>query len=543
MTHRQKFEWTDVDHASLLIQASTAFPRLEELVFSAEREVLLAFRVFDAQTALRSKHKSPDLQNWGDLIAHKARQGISVRLLLADFEPVLVPSLHQENWASVLAFLKKTQSVETFEVICAQHGAQFSPLMRAVFWPYFVKKIRDLRQSVTSGDMDIHTAPGLRQYFHPSGKLKLRSLFHPAAMRPATYHQKLAVIDGKAAVVGGLDVDERRYDTATHNRPAKDTWHDVSVFVKGRAARDLRAHFESCWNEEIDRPAPHDRLKRLCADHDLKPPVAHPITPDSQSVEPQPDSVPARVIRTLSKNARGIAAIRPRTTHDEIFQETLEIVAAAKQSLYIETQFFRSLPLAKALAKRARAQQDLVCIILLPFAPEEVAFDKHHHRAHRHGEWLQGRCLKLLKHAFGERLGIFSLAKPEEAKNETGRAQEYDAGVIHLHSKLLLADDKRLTITSANLNGRSLKWDTEVGLSFKDEAFTRSVRTSLWCQHLQRESVEPWGPRESLDHWKAVALANVNRQPRDRQGFVLPHRSAKTIKYGRPAFFIPNEMV
>lgn len=543
MPHETQFEWSNTNAARLLVQASEAFVQLEELVYGAKHEVWLGFRVFDPQTALRSQQRSPTLRTWADLLAEKAQQGVSVRLLLADFEPILTPHLHQQSWSSVLGFLKKTEDAKTFQIICAQHPAKFAPLMQAILWPWFIKKLWGLQRDIRSGDIDLKTTPGLRRYFDKGGVLTKQALLRPAKMHPVTHHQKLAVVDGAAAIVGGLDVDERRYDTQGHDRSAKDTWQDASVLVQGQSASDLRTHFISCWNEEMQRHTHRRRLTRLARDHDLNPHPASPLDKESAGIKGIKAPMPVKVIRTLSRNSNGLVAIRPTTTHDEIMQETLQIFGESTRSLYIETQFFRSLMLAKALAKRAEQQSKLTCILLLPFAPEEIAFDKHHHPAHKHGEWLQGRCLKILKKAFGERLGVFSLAKPEEADTETGRAKAYDAGVIHLHSKLLLADDERMTTTSANLNGRSLKWDTEVGVSITDPDFVQSTRQKLWHKHLQDEAKDAYELNESLNRWKDIAFTNVSRAPSDRQGFILPHQSARTIRYGRPAIFIPDEMV
>lgn len=543
MTHRDRFDWSDLDQVDLLINASQAFPKLEKLVFEAKSEILLAFRVFDGETQLRSEHKTHDMRTWADLVAHKVEQGVTVRLLLADFEPILTPKLHQKSWTSVGKFLEKSQNAGRFEVICAQHSAQFAPMPRAIFWPWFVKKLWDMRQTIRSGSLDLRNTPGLRPYFTSDAHIKLRALTKPTEMRPVTYHQKLAIIDSDKAIVGGLDVDERRYDTAAHDQSAEDTWHDLSVCVEGSAANDLKAHFASCWNDEIGQTDHFKKLERFCTANGLIKPSVNAMTL-SNTVHPVSHTAhKARVIRTLSQHAKGLFTIQPKNTHDEILQETLDIIAACKRSVYIETQFFRSQDLAQALARQAARQKDLTLILLLPFAPEEVAFDKHHHPAHRHGEWLQGKCLKVLRRAFGERLGLFSLAKPEAASGETGRAKEYGAGVIHIHSKLLIADDERLTISSANLNGRSLKWDTEVGLSFDDPGFALSCKNRLWKQHLGAEDTPPWGPDNGLSFWKETAFANVKRAPQERQGFVLPHRSSKTIRYGRPSVFIPDEMV
>ena len=50
------------------------------------------------------------------------------------------------------------------------------------------------------------------------------------------YTQNPPFCDGTHAIVGGLDIDERRFDDTSHRQSAEQTWHDVSVAVDGEAA-------------------------------------------------------------------------------------------------------------------------------------------------------------------------------------------------------------------------------------------------------------------------------------------------------------------
>jgi phospholipase D1/2 len=48
-------------------------------------------------------------------------------------------------------------------------------------------------------------------------------------LHPATHHQKLAVFDRRRLYIGGLDLDERRWDTPEHDRPGAETWQDLQL--------------------------------------------------------------------------------------------------------------------------------------------------------------------------------------------------------------------------------------------------------------------------------------------------------------------------
>ena len=82
-----------------LITAAEGFPGLERLVASATNEVLLSFRILDPRTVLRATELREDgLETWGDLIAMVSAKGVRIRMLLADFDPLLARDLHRFAW-------------------------------------------------------------------------------------------------------------------------------------------------------------------------------------------------------------------------------------------------------------------------------------------------------------------------------------------------------------------------------------------------------------------------------------------------------------
>jgi len=82
-----------------LIEAADMYPVLEHLVLDAKTSIWLSFRVFDPETATRSQRAlALGLTDWLSLIRHALERGVEVRMLLADFEPVLADWLHAGSW-------------------------------------------------------------------------------------------------------------------------------------------------------------------------------------------------------------------------------------------------------------------------------------------------------------------------------------------------------------------------------------------------------------------------------------------------------------
>jgi len=248
--------------------------------------------------------------------------------------------------------------------------------------------------------------PGLWRHHRLDAKGRPVHRMGPAArLWPATYHQKFAVVDGRIAIVGGLDVDERRWDDRRHRQRADRTWHDLSVRVEGPAVADAATHFQDCWNRELPR-------FRAIAEHwtsgtdralALDPLVEISRTP----VAPPPVGVAmVQTVRTVSRRSLRIFAVGPRPDVMEIAEAHRRLIGTAERLLYIEAQFFRYSDAARWIVARARACPALQVIIVMPNAPEEVAYDGDRRSPHRHGEWLQAQAIATLRRELGDRIGV-----------------------------------------------------------------------------------------------------------------------------------------
>jgi hypothetical protein len=82
----------------ILVTAAEAYPTLERAFLAADHEIVAGFRVFDLKTRLRSAEALAVGATWFDLMIHTLRRGVSVRIVLSDFDPVARPRLHRATW-------------------------------------------------------------------------------------------------------------------------------------------------------------------------------------------------------------------------------------------------------------------------------------------------------------------------------------------------------------------------------------------------------------------------------------------------------------
>ncbi|MFN2258525.1 MAG: phospholipase D family protein [Parasphingopyxis sp.] len=541
-----------------LVESAQMYPTLEHAILKSERFVWLAFRVLAPDMKLRSdKVRAQGLKTWRDLLIETVKRGVEVRILLSDFEPVMADYLHAGSWRSFrsmeIALDELPDEVRRrFQMIITPHEGEMGWGWRQIFRLGLLRRVHgviDRLLGTDDGEEDhFSTRPGIWRWTRWEGE-------RPAGWRkgpppriwPATHHQKCAIVDGERIVVGGLDLDERRFDDSHHNRPADQTWHDISSLIEGEIALDACAHFMALWNSELpryrvilDEWTEGAALKVLAGPLDPleMPDIAHSICDGAASVQ---------LVRTVSRKSGSLLAIGPRPHIRELMQAHRKLIAGARKRLYIEAQFFRSRAASKWIVAALRDNPQLEVVILIANVPEEIAFQGQGGKAaHKHGEHLQARALGRIFRAGGkDRVGLFTLVKNEPTKGgdkayEDSRGTAYGSGIIHIHAKLLIADDEACLLSSANINGRSFFWDTELGFLWRQPGNAiRDFRRRIWSQLFEGALPEDGG----LAEWRQLSEQNRLADPEDRKGFVVPYQRGRARRFGNPYIWIPDNMV
>lgn len=489
-----------------LITAAEGFPALERLAASAQKELVMSFRILDPQTRLRTPElKERGLETWADLLAMLSQRGVKIRMVLSDFDPIFASDLHRLAWRSASGFASAMKG--DVQIVCAPHGQMAGPLWRLFMRGRIARMMNKLR-SEESGKLT------------PVQRALLKG---PARLRPVTIHQKFAVADNARCIIGGLDINERRYDTHEHDRPPEETWHDVSMQVDDPDfSAALRVHFSDTWNDAL-------ACGVSCIGDGAEEMPA--------KTRPQPPA-DLRLIRTVSAPCPGPARLAPRAKVQDHEKALIAMIGEAQHHIYIETQFLRHRPIVDALVKAAERAPELQLVIILPPAAERVLFSSDMGWDARHGHGLQTEAAHRLTKAYAENLAMISPGQSKPAKD--GEADVLEAGPIYVHSKVTLVDDRVGLVGSANLNGRSLRWDTEASVMFRRPEDVKALRERL---------AKIWlGPRlgaqstTSARTWRQAALANAALEPNEREGFVLPYPSASGKDFSRRVPVLPDDM-
>lgn len=311
-----------------------------------------------------------------------------------------------------------------------------------------------------------------RVFFHWMTHPRFQFLTDNCPVAGGSHHQKFVVIDGSHAFLGGMDVCESRWDDRHHaggnplrvsrGRAVK-PYHDVQVYLAGREATAvLEDLFRERWIGAGGKP------------------LALPTSYLAASTDTRPQAL-LRFGPTRMRFSR----TQPRAdgeTVREIEHLFVDAIAAAEHHIYVETQYFSSRRIYEALAARMRSAGRPRLEIVVVVNERAEALKEELAVGLRQAENLQR--LRQVATETGHSVGLyFSLC---DGPTDTFRA-------TYIHSKVLLVDDRFLTVGSANFTNRSMGTDSELHASWEvlgadadDRRLARAirrVRVSLLAEH------------------------------------------------------------
>jgi len=277
----------------------------------------------------------------------------------------------------------------------------------------------------------------------------------------AAQHHKIVVIDDAVAFCGGIDMTGDRWDTSEHRdddprrrrpftRRAYGPWHDATTAVSGPVAKALGDHARERW--------------RRASGEILAPPPA--------GSDPWPDHLHVDLADVAVAIARTLPAYETQKEVREVEALYVAAIAAARRSVYLESQYFASRTIAEAIARRLGEPDGPEFVIVNPESAEG---------------WLEEELMGSARARLLAMLG---------RSDSFGRLRVYTPVTegeqpIYVHAKIMIVDDRLLRVGSSNLNNRSMGYDTECDLALEadddDTHLSRTIqnfRARLLAEHL-----------------------------------------------------------
>ena len=275
----------------------------------------------------------------------------------------------------------------------------------------------------------------------------------------ACHHQKIVVIDDSLAFCGGLDVTEGRWDTREHcadnkmrslkNGEIAQPWHDTTTLMTGKAAAAFSELCRNRWERAMGKTIGEDfspGQDRWPAD----------VAPDFEDIE-------IAIARTAPPESDCASVVEIETLY-------LDSIAAAKKSIYLESQYFAADSITAAVKARLQEPDGPEIVVINPKAAQTMAEDEAMHV-------IRSRMIREL--SASDPHGRFIILYPV---NDAGQD-------IYVHSKTCIVDDAFLRIGSSNVDRRSMGFDTEsdvalIARSHQDRQRIAWIRDDLIAEHL-----------------------------------------------------------
>jgi phospholipase D1/2 len=335
------------------------------------------------------------------------------------------------------------------------------------------------------------------------------------------HHQKTFVVDGRVAFVGGINMTQDYWDTCDHKslddrRVSYDVTddaqrrrlvasalplHDLFARFDGSPVADVEANFVERWNGATVRGGR-----------------------DLTSALPAPDgggAVRMQVLRTLAPNSY------PHTSAGEtsIKEAMLNVIAAARNGIYLENQYFFDDDIVSAL--RSAGERGVRVVGLLTRRPDAGQFVGALEALLEDGSESRFQWTHF-NPALKQRIQLYTPFTSDGANPKD----------IYVHSKTMVVDDEWVITGSANISFTSMDFHSEMSILVEDKVLARGLRGRLWAEHLCcAEGDVPDDFERGADLWKAHGERNAELL---RKGAQLPTR---VVPLAPPTTFVPDILV
>ena len=362
----------------------------------------------------------------------------------------------------------------------------------------------------------------------------------------ASHHQKFFVIDGDVAYVGGMNIKGTDWDSSDHlvfdhrrmpfgasvsdredvmdfaSMPDTGPRKDYMVRVEGPAAMDVADVFSLRWNALLAAGVDY-------SEHNTEVFV-------NRNIGAVPGGLQIQITTTLPA---------PWSEHS-IAETWLNAINNAEEFIFIEDQYFRMPMLNDAIAARMNAVPGLRLIVVTK--PVDEVFDPGCVWTHASDTMFET--------AFPNRYMTLRMASFEAITTTSWLGESTEGFFVDLdiHSKLLIVDDRFMSVGSANKNNRGLVYEGEMNVAVLDEVWVRDARRRVLSNMLGTPvSDDPavwWQQLADAATWNEWVLGNwavlgfeIDLQGDPCQSTTFPSVSCTIWSSGRPRRVSSRESV
>ena len=326
----------------------------------------------------------------------------------------------------------------------------------------------------------------------------------------ATHHQKMVLVDyidpDKAVgFIMGHNMLSQYWDTDKHSsfmqscdrgRDGPTGWQDISSCVYGEVLKHMSDNFTQAWEKDTKDSTP--KRERESINKEAFSPTPLRLQDINQRL-----LLPIPLTRVMGQ----ICRTQPQYNAWDILKAYMESVKRARNYIYIENQYFRFQEIAEQLKKTAlelisSGRDPEECGYLYLFVvtnstekPEDPSWTSNSPGGYQTYKMLDclGRADLMPNYAKKEK-GVTEEIKPQQIPglksiictlvSPDSKAEKWMP--VYVHSKMMMVDDIFMIQGSANINLRSMAFDSEIAIALQDtdsSSIIATMRNQLWSLH------------------------------------------------------------
>lgn len=310
-------------------------------------------------------------------------------------------------------------------------------------------------------------------------------------------HNKSLIADGAAAIIGGRNIGDDYFAST-----AETLFLDYDILAIGKVVPDIYQAFDLYWNSKESIPSEyvldhkdtvtyHSSIERL--KEELRP---YEVSPAGKAI------IDSEFNRKIAKRGLTLTVAKRTefyydhpskvstdendTRHHISAQLDKELMRVKDNLIIISPYFIPSDEMMKNL-KRERERGVNVIIITNSLASTDV-FP------------VYSGYKDFIKPLLAMGVKLYEL-KPDSFKKFLSKTEWANPNSISLHTKLILMDNDRLGVGSANLDPRSDKLNTEIFMLINSEKLTKAQKRKLIeIINLQNFYQLSWGKQPNVFH-------------------------------------------
>jgi len=275
-------------------------------------------------------------------------------------------------------------------------------------------------------------------------------------------HNKLFVADNALAITGGRNIGDEYF-----TRDPKYNFIDLDVVAAGAIVPELSASFDAFWNSKYAYPIAS--VASPVSAETASPPVPESSTaananwlgPELDSGKLQLTWVPATV---LADRPGKIASESPSGDEDTIANDLATLMLSAKQELIVISPYFVPGKDGLAMFEKLEGQGVHIRILTNSLASTDSPLVYTGYSRYREALLKGGVELSEVRPKLGQKRARFH---PFRSSNAS------------LHAKALVIDQKTVFIGSMNMDARSARTNSELGLVMRSAEIARQVTSLL----------------------------------------------------------------